>query len=238
MEKNFTLMKTLSAFCNLLFLRSRKKKIYAVNNDGMSLRGCCTVTTVNQKSNHTNDAKQHDASFSFYDQSTINDKISTGSSSSTTKDQKLKSNEDPEPGVNDELASGNGATPIYKNWRDRVNDDLAACTAVEDPFLPPLKNSSKRRNENINVDHIFTTYDTTTINTYTTTTNRNDALLPFASFSFLFIEGLANMNLCQIIYQLFFGAAELFKNRKPVLLTIPIRSKETRKPNYNDGIKL
>ena len=184
MEKNFTLMKTLSAFCNLLFLRSRKKKIYAVNNDGTSLTGCCTVTTVNQKSNHTNDAKQHDASFLFYDQSAINDKISTGGSSSTAKDQKLKSNEDPEPGVNDELASGNGAAPVYNNWRDRVNDDLAACTAVEDPLFPPLKNSSKRKNENINVDHIFTINDTTTINTYTTMTNRNDALLPFASFSF------------------------------------------------------
>ena len=231
MEKNFTLMKTLSAFCNLLFFYSRKKKVSALNNGGAPLTGCCTVTTVNHKSNHTNDAKQHDASFLFYDQSTINDKISTGSSSSTTKDQKLKSNEDPEPGVNDELASGNGATPIYKNWRDRVNDDLAACTAVDDPLSPPLKNLYKRKSENINVDHIFTIDDTTTINTYTTRTNRNDALLPFASFSFLFIEGLANMNLCQIIYQLFFGAAELFKNRKPVLLTIPIRSKETRKPN-------
>ncbi len=49
MEKNFTLMKTLSAFCNLLFFRSRKKKVCAVNNDGMSLTGCCTVTTVNQQ---------------------------------------------------------------------------------------------------------------------------------------------------------------------------------------------
>ena len=142
--------------------------------------------------------------------------------------------------VNDELAQRNIPAPVYNNWRQRVNDDLAACTAVDDPWFPPLKNSYKRKSENINVDHIFTINNTTTINTYTTRTNKNDALLPFASFCFLFAEcqNLAKADLFQSIGQPFFNVAELFKNQKPVLLTIPIRSKETRKPNYNDGIKL
>ena len=117
--------------------------------------------------------------------------------------------------MNDELAQRNLPAPVYNNWRDRVNDDLAACTAVEDPLVTPLKNSYKRKNENINVDHIFTINDSTTINTYTTMTNRNDALLPFASFSFL----------CKRIYQSIFGLVELSETRKLVPVRIPVIKK-------------
>jgi hypothetical protein len=82
--------------------------------------------------------------------------------------------------VNDELAQRNMPKPIYKTWKERVNDDLAACTAVENPWSS-TKIAYKRKNESLGVDHIFT-INTTTINTNTTRTNKNDAFRPFASF--------------------------------------------------------
>jgi len=235
MEKKFTLMKTLTAFLDLLF--PRRKNSRTLNNNQASTTGGCG-TAVHDHFKYVNDAKQADASFLFFEQALIYGQQSTVDSlQSIEDDKKIKSKEAPdnylstgrhdrEKKVNDELAQRNLPKPVHNNWRERVNDDLAACTAVDDPLVPSLKNSYKRKNDNINVDHIFTI--TTTVNDETRT-NKNDAFLPFASFSFF---------LRQIIFQPFFSVAELFKNQKPVLLTIPIRLKETRKPNYNDGIKL
>ena len=240
MEKNFTLMKTLTAFLDLLF--PRRKNFRAVNNDQtFTTGGCGTGTTVRDHLKYMNDARQADASFLFFEQAVIDGQPSTVDSPRAIEDdKKFKSKDDPdsyrEKKVNDELAQRNLPKPV-NNWRQRVNDDLAACTAVDDPLVPSLKNSYKRKNDNINVDHIFTINDTTKVNKETRT-NKNDAWLPFASFCFLFVDALAKADLFQSIGQLFFNVAEVFKNQKPVLLTIPIRSKETRKPNYNDGIKL
>jgi len=192
MEKKFTLMKTLTAVRYLVFPRI-KKNPRAVNQDQASTTGCGTGT-VNDHLIYVNDAKQPDASFLFFEQAVINDQQSTvDSPRSIEDDKKIKSKEELKK-VNDELAQRNLPRPVYKTWKERVNDDLAACTAVDDPLLPPLNTSYKRKNENINVDHIFT-INNTTINTDTTRTNKNDALLPFASFSFLFTEALAKVNI-------------------------------------------
>jgi len=229
MEKKFTLMKTLTAFLELLLPRSTKNS-HAVTNHPTSTATGCGTGTVNDHLIYVNDAKQPDASFLFFEQAVINDQQSTvDSPRSIEDDKKIKSKEELKK-VNDELAQRNLPKPVYKTWKERVNDDLAACTAVDDPLLPPLNTSYKRKNENINVDHIFTI--NTTINTDTTRTNKNDAWLPFASFCFLFVGAFAKADLRQSIGQLF------FKNQKPVLLTVPIRSRQIRKPNYNDGTKL
>jgi hypothetical protein len=186
MEKNFTLMKTLTAaFLDLLF--PRRKNSHRVNNGHVSTTGGCgTKTTVNNEFIYVNDPDRS-GSFLLFEQAVIIDQPSTmDAPQSTNDDQKLKSKEESKR-INDELALGSSPKPVYKTWKERVNDDLAACTAVDDPLFPPVKNSYKRKNDNINVDHIFTISDTTTINNYTTrTTNDPDKS---GSFSF-FIKDL------------------------------------------------
>ena len=210
MEKKFTLMKTLTAVRYLVFPRI-KKNPRAVNQDQTSTTGCGTGT-VNDHLIYVNDAKQPDASFLFFEQAVINDQQSTvDSPRSIEDDKKIKSKEELKK-VNDELAQRNLPKPVYKTWKERVNDDLAACTAVDDPLLPPLNTSYKRKNENINVDHIFT-INNATINTNTTRTNKNDALLPFASFYFL------RMLICVVLRS--FKQDQPKQNLKPVF--IPVR---------------
>jgi len=180
MEKKFTLMKTLTAFRNLLFSRS-KKSCRAVNNDITSVAGCGITTTIHNHLKYTNDPDTS-GSFLFFEQTADSQESAVGSLPSTDNDQKSKSNQ-PLRNVNDELAQKNLPKQVHNNWRERVNDDLAACTQVDDPLFPP-KTSYKRKNDNINVDHIFTINDTKTVNNETRT-NKNDAFLPFASFSFI-----------------------------------------------------
>src|SRR6185436_4934475 len=142
MEKKFTLMKTLTAVRYLVFPRI-KKNPRAVNQDQTSTTGCGTGT-VNDHLIYGNDAKQPDASFLFFEQAVINDQQSTvDSPRSIEDDKKIKSKEELKK-VNDELAQRNLPRPVYKTWKERVNDDLAACTAVDDPLLPPLNTSYKR----------------------------------------------------------------------------------------------
>jgi len=234
MEKKFTLMKTLTAFCNLL---CGKKNACAVSNDATLVSAGCATTTVNNESNKIDDAKQN-ASFLFYDQSTINDQTPTGDDSSSKNDQKIKENEDHdndrERDTNDELASGNGPASVYDRARWRVNDDLAACNAINSEwplvngYFPGVNSEWQLWNKKVVVGNT----ETTNTGTKNTRTNKNDAWLPFASFCFLFVGAFAKADLRQSIGQLF------FKNQKPVLLTVPIRSRQIRKPNYNDGIKL
>src|SRR5436190_13299654 len=182
MEKNYTLMKTLTAFLDLLF--PRRKNSRAVNNEPVSTTvGCGTGTTVNNKFIYVNDPDRS-GSFLFFEQAVMNGQQSQNTAPETmNEEQKVKHREELKR-VNDELAQRNVPKPVYNNWRQGVNDDMAVCTAVDDPLLPPLNNSYKRKNDNINVDHIFTINDTT-INTNKTRTNKNDAFRPFASFSFL-----------------------------------------------------
>ena len=242
MEKNYTLMKTLTAFLDLLF--PRRKNSRAVNNEHVSTTGGCgNGTTVNNKFIYVNDAKQANASFLFFEQAVINDQQSTvDSPRSIEDDKKIKSKEELKK-VNDELAQRNLPKPVYKTWKERVNDDLAACTAVDDPLLPPLNTSYKRKNDNINVDHIFT-INNTTINTDTTRTNKNDALLPFASFSFLFTEALAKVNIrrsfsegglfTNIFKALKFLHQNNFKrNSEPVFIPIRICDKSNMRFSQN-----
>ena len=136
MEKKFTLMKTLTAFCNLLCGR---KNACAVGNDVTLVSVGCTTKTVNNESNNIDDPDRL-GSFLFYDQSTINDEAPSGDDSSSINDQKIKDNEDHdshrELGMSDELAKGNG--PVYDRARWRVNDDLAACNAINSEW--PLVN--------------------------------------------------------------------------------------------------
>ena len=216
-------MKTLTAFLDLLF--PRRKNSRAVNNEHVSTTGGCgNGTTVNNKFIYVNDAKQANASFLFFEQAVINDQQSTvDSPRSIEDDKKIKSKEELKK-VNDELAQRNLPKPVYKTWKERVNDDLAACTAVDDPLLPPLNTSYKRKNDNINVDHIFT-INNTTINTDTTRTNKNDALLPFASFSFF----------CDLIFKLFKCIQEnnLNKNSEPVF--IPVRICDKSKMHFSQN---
>jgi hypothetical protein len=231
MEKKFTLMKTLTAFFHLLFPASRKNS-RAVNNDQTTDKRCSTATTVEDQSKDMNDAKQYDASFLFFNEPAIDGQRSTGDSQqSINSDQKLHDKEESKT-YNDELALGSLPKPVYNNWRDRANDDLAACSPIVNP------ESVVEARESVTViNDLKNILPTTTINDKTRT-NKNDAWRPFASFSFLFIEALAKVNLCKSICQPIFSGAELFKNQKPVLLVIPIRSGQTRKPNYNDGNKL
>jgi len=190
MEKKFTLMKTLTAFCNLL---CGKKNACAVGNGATLVSGGCTTTTVNNKSNNMDDPDKS-GSFLFYEQS-ANDQTSTGeNSSSTSNGQQLKNNDDADNrskrGASDELASGNGPASVYDRARWRVNDDLAACTAINSEwpvvngYYPGVNSEWQLWNKNIPACNTQTT-NTERKNTYTRT-NQNDASLPFASFSFLY----------------------------------------------------
>ena len=218
MEKKFTLMKTLTAVRYLVFPRI-KKNTRAVNQDQASTTGCGTGT-VNDHLIYVNDAKQPDASFLFFEQTVINDQAGE----SIEDNKKIKSKEELKK-VNDELAQRNVPKPVH-NWKERVNDDLAACTAVDDPLLPPLNTSYKRKNENINVDHIFTISDTTTtINNPTTRTNKNDASLPFASFSFLFTNIFKALKFLQ--------QNNFQRNSEPVFIPIRICDKSNMRFSQN-----
>jgi len=232
MEKNFTLMKTLTAFFKRLLFR-RRENSRPVNNDQTSTTGCSSGTTVTNYSKHTNDAKQADASFLFFDKPTVDDERSP---QSMDNDQKSKSNY---PGsyreskkINDELALGSSPTPVNKSWKERVNDDLAACSGIVS------RQSVVASREWVNVSDVLKSIFPTTRVHNETRTNKNDAFLPFASFSF-FIRRFVRRNFNEG-ESLGEGGllTEFFKNQKPVLLTIPIHSKGTRQPNQNDAIKL
>ena len=217
MEKKFTLMKTLTAFCNLLCGR---KNACAVGNDVTLVSVGCTTKTVNSESNNIDDAKQI-ASFLFYDQSTINDQTPSGDDSSSINDQKIKDNEDHdshrELGMSDELAKGNG--PVYDRARWTVNDDLAACIAVNGEwsvvsgYFPGVNSDWQLWNKKVVVGNT----ETTNTGTKNTRTNKNDAWLPFASFSFF----------CDLIFKLFKCIQEnnLNKNSEPVFIPVRICDK-------------
>jgi hypothetical protein len=223
MEKKFTLMKTLTAFFHLLFPASRKNS-RAVNNDQTTDKRCSTATTVEDQSKDMNDAKQYDASFLFFEKTAIVDKPSTTDTPATISDEQKLGNTEELHKMNDELALRSAPQPVYNNWKRRVNDDLAACSPIVNPeSVVEARESVTVISDLKNILPIITLTDKTR-------TNKNDAWLPFASFCF--------SDLCQSIGQLFCSRAELFKNQKPVLLVMPIRKRQTRKPNYNDGIKL
>jgi len=261
MEKKFTLMKTLTAFLDLLF--SRRKNPFAVNNLQTSTKGGYgTGTKVNSEFIYVNDAKQADASFLFFEQASISDQGSTIDAPIAASDERQSKNKEESKKVNGELAQRNVPKPVHKHWRERVNDDLAACS----PVVSLESVIVSRESITISDEILKKTSPTSTTTNKETRTNKNDAFLPFASFCFIrrlirrnFNEGesfsvgglfaslfseilmdvkaFAKVSLRQIICQPFVNAG-LLKNQKPALLTIPIRSKETRKPNYNDGIKL
>jgi len=213
MEKKFTLMKTLTAFCNLLCGR---KNACAVGNDATLVSVGCTTKTVNSESNNIDDAKQI-ASFLFYDQSTINDQTPSGDDSSSINDQKIKDNEDHdshrELGMSDELAKGNG--PVYDRARWRVNDDLAACNAINSEwplvngYFPGVNSEWQLWNKNIPACNTEST-NTETKNTWT---NQNDAWLPFASFSFLWT----------IIHSVLRSVKNNYSDRQVRVALIPVR---------------
>jgi hypothetical protein len=223
MEKNYTLMKTLTAFLNLLF--PHRKNSRAVNNEHVSATvGCSTGTTVNNQFIYVNDPDLS-GSFLFFEQAVINGQRSTvDSPQSMEDDKKIKSKEELKK-VNDELAQRNMPKPVYKTWKERVNDDLAACTAVDDPLYPPLKNSYKRKNDSINVDHIFTINDTITLNSETRT-NKNDAFLPFASFSFFVRRSLGVGGFLKSFFQKILTGAMSAQQHKPGLM------QNSLKPQY------
>jgi len=227
MEKKFTLMKTLTAFCNLL---CGKKNTCAVNNVAAGVLAGCTTTTVNNESNNIDDAKQI-ASFLFYDQSTINDQTPTGDDLSSINDQKIKDNEDRdndrERGTNDELASGNGPGSVYDRARWRVNDDLAACSAINSEwplvngYFPGVNGGWQLWNKNI----LACNTQTTNTELKNTRTNKNGVWLPFASFYFLF----------DLIFKLFKCIQEnnLNKNSEPVF--IPVRICDKSKMHFSQN---
>jgi hypothetical protein len=234
MEKKFTLMKTLTAFLDLLFPR-RRKNSRAINSTQTSTTGGCGTTPVNNRSMYMNDPDTS-GSFLFFNQALDGQQSTDNGQQAIDKDEQLKSKEDPESyrgKINDELALGSSPKPVYKSWKERVNDDLAACTAVDDPLLPPLNNSYKRKNENINVDHIFTISNTIKRNTNTTRTNKNGACLPFASFSFFvrrsFSEGgsFFSMIVSNVLKSL--SQDEPSKNLKPIFIPLPLRDKTKNK---------
>ena len=215
MEKKFTLMKTLTAICNLL---CGKKNACAVGSDTTLVSAGCSTTTVSNESNNIDDAKQI-ASFLFYDQSTINDQTPSGDDSSSINDQKIKDNEDRdndrERGTNDELASGNGPASVYDRARWRVNDDLAACNAINSEwplvngYFPGVNSEWQLWNKNIPACNTEST-NTETKNTWT---NQNDAWLPFASFSFLWT----------IIHNVLRSVKNNYSNRQVRAALIPVR---------------
>jgi hypothetical protein len=148
--EKYTLMKTLTAFLDLLF--PRRKNSRAVNNDQPSTAGGCGTGTVTNHLIYVNDPDRS-GSFLFFEQAVINGQQSTPDSyrvdspQSIEDDKKIKSDSSREKKINDELALGSTPKPVYKTWKERVNDDMAVCTAVDDPLLPPLNTSYKRRND-------------------------------------------------------------------------------------------
>ena len=219
MEKKFTLMKTLTAFCNLLCGR---KNACAVGNDATLVSAGCTTTTVNNESNNMDDPDRS-GSFLFYEQSAINDQTAMGDDSSSPNDQKLKDNEGHDSqqkrAKSDELASGNGPASVYDRARWRVNDDLAACSGLIDEWSvvsgrwPGVNSDWQLWNKKVVVGNT----ETTNTGTKNTMTNKNDAWLPFASFYFLF----------DLIFKLFKCIQEnnLNKNSEPVFIPVRICDK-------------
>ena len=195
MEKNFTLMKTLTAFFNLL---CGKKNVCALNNDATGASVDCPLTRVNNQSNNIDDPDKS-GSFLFYNQSAIDDQTAGANDSSPiTGDQKLKNNDadnHSKRSMNDELASGNGSTSIYDHARWRVNDDLAACSAINSEwpvvngYYPGVNSEWQLWNKNI----LAWNTQTTKTEPKNTRTNQNDAWLPFASFSFFFTDLFAEI---------------------------------------------
>jgi len=192
MEKISTLLKTCAtALCNLLLLR-----------------GYRIIPIVNKKRIDNSQWPSDNWELGIGNWSVVSGQWSMANSvplkdedTKSIKDDKSSSKESLNQ-VNDELANHPYKNePVY-NWKTRVNDDLAACTAVDDPLFPPIKNSVKRKNENI-IDHIFFVNDTTTINNKTKA-SKDDAFLPFASFSFL----------CKKFSQSIFNAVELSTTQK------------------------
>jgi hypothetical protein len=215
MEKNFTLMKTLTAVCSLVFPRSRKNS-RTVTNGQTSLAGCGINTTVNNHLNYTNDAKQSDASFLFFEQAVINDQHSTvDAPRSIDNDQKLKSKEELSK-VNDELAQRNAPKPAYNNWRERVNDDMAACGPVVSPESVVVTRESITV---IDVLKNIFSFSNTIVHNETMTT-KNDAFRPFASF---FISAVVR----------FFKQDHFSKNSKPVFIPVRICDKSKMRFSQN-----
>ena len=226
MEKKFTLMKTLTAFCNLL---CGKKNACAVNNVVTGVSAGCTTTTVNNESNNIDDPDKS-GSFLFYNQSAIDDQTAGGNDSPITGDQKLKNNDadnHSKRSENDELASGNGPGSVYDRARWRVNDDLAACIAVNGEwsvvsgYFPGVNSDWQLWNKKVVVGNT----ETTNTGTKNTRTNKNDAWLPFASFYFLF----------DLIFKLFKCIQEnnLNKNSEPVF--IPVRICDKSKMHFSQN---
>jgi len=235
MEKNYTLMKTLTAaFFDLLF--SRRKNSRIVNNDRTSTTGGCgNGTTVHDHIKYMNDLDKP-GSFLFFEQTVGGQGSAVDSPQSINNEQKIKNKEELKK-VNDELAQRNIPKPGYNNWRDRVNDDLAACTAVDDPLLP-AKNSYKRKSDNINVDHIFTINHTKTVNNETRT-NKNDPDTSGSFCSFIrrnFSEGGLFTNTFIRIIAAFlksFEQDDLNKNSR--LVFIPIRICDKSKMRFHQN---
>lgn len=172
MEKKFTLMKTLTAFRNLLFGRS-KKNCRTVTNDQTPVVGCGTNTTVDSHLKYSNDPGKS-GSFLFFEQAN-----SQESGVDIPQSIKNEKNKEESKKANDELAQKSIPNPVYKNWRERVNDDLAACSPVIS------RESVVVSRESITVLGLLKNiFPTTTIHNETRT-KKNDAFLPFASFSFL-----------------------------------------------------
>jgi len=178
MEKKFTLMKTLtalSAFCDLLFSRS-KKNPHAVNNSSTSTTGGCGTTTVNDRLIYVNDPYKS-GSFLFFNQAADSQQSAVDSPQSMDNQQKLKSKEELKK-VNDELAQRNIPKPANNNWRQRVNDDLAACSPVVS------RESVIVSRESITVINVLKNiFPTSTVHNETRT-KKNDSVLA-GSFSFL-----------------------------------------------------
>src|SRR6476660_1665828 len=131
MEKKFTLMKTLTAVCSLVFPRN-KKNSRAVTNKQTSTGGCGNGTTVNNHLIYVNDPDNAGA-FLFFNQASESresgpDSYRDGSLEPRNNEEKVKSKEDPDSyrakKVNDELAQRNMPKPVNNNWRPGVNDDM------------------------------------------------------------------------------------------------------------------
>jgi hypothetical protein len=232
MEKKFTLMKTLTAFLDLLF--PHRKNSRAVNNGYASTTGGCgTTTTVNNHFIYMNDPDKSGSFLFFYDVA-IDGQQSTGNGQEVIdNNDKSKSKEDSdsyrEKKVNDELAQRNIPRPTHNNWKQRVNDDLAACSPVVS------RESVIVSRESITVINVLESiFPKTTAVDNETRTNKNDASLPFASFSF-FVRRLVRRNFNEgesvgegsffsTIISAFskcFKQESFNKNLKPVFLPIP-----------------
>jgi hypothetical protein len=232
MEKKFTLMKTLSAFFNLL---CGKKNACAVNNDATGGSVDCPLTRVNNQSNNMDDPDKS-GSFLFYNQSAIDDQTAAvNDSSSIAGDQKLKNNDahsHSKHSENDELASGNGPASVYDRARWRVNDDLAACSAINSEwpvvngYYPGVSSEWQLWNKNI----LACNRQTTNTEPKNTRTNQNDAWLPFASFSFIRHSlGVGGSTIISAVVKLF-EEDDFKKSLRPVF--IPVAQTRIKRSNY------